>query len=695
MKKSMLKKLKVLTLSNNQIRKINRANIQSEEEQINTRTKRSTWTYRYHTAIIAAVEQEILKVAIFERKDIEDESKEPRFTLFIDKKKGDWISYSHLENKWYTATIYNLLYRVAVYSNAYGDYTYIEKSDQKTINEYLETDMSAKKAIFEWQRVAGLKKNTQRMTEMQSIDEFMETVPELPKDFEKWVWSTAYRNNATYILMKAGNVKEGYCTHCRKMVELPKIKPKHNDKGICKECGTRVTYKGWNKQNNLYKHLNLSIIQKTTAGPEYVVRIFESYQEYKDRLWTEEPKKDLHEIYRFRINKFFDAVEVFEYGEYRRTGIIRWCHEIPKGMGYWYSPSTVGIPYTRNISRILTRQDVQEAKYVPLANLIQNLEDQGIEIDDAINKAVKWPGMMEKLIKTKMYKLCEEILDRNNAPEEINPEGRNLKEILKLPKEYVDDAIKTNAGYKEIRVMQAAAITKTWITSEQTRKLLKFYPYATRDDHVIFLQKGNLVKTLNYLEKLEKENDIQAEYAGRDYKDYLEQLERLGVKPTKKNKYPQDFYSTHAELAELVAEKENKERKKENRRLNRELKKRITTLKEMYKLDSEEYEIVWPNTKKDFVVEGQLQHNCVGGYFKQVAEGETVVFFLREKSNLKKPFCTVEFREGICWQCRTKYNKEAPAEAMKAMKQITENYKKIKKVTKKAEISKNMIAAAV
>ena len=115
----------------------------------------------------------------------------------------------------------------------------------------------------------------------------------------------------------------------------------------------------------------------------------------------------------------------------------------------------------------------------------------------------------------------------------------------------------------------------------------------------------------------------------------------------------------------------------------------------MYKLDHEEYEIVWPNTKKDFVVEGQLQHNCVGGYFKQVAEGETVVFFLREKTNLKKPFCTVEFREGICWQCRTKYNKEAPDEAMKAMKQITDNYKKIKKVTEKAEINKNMIAAAV
>lgn len=102
----------------------------------------------------------------------------------------------------------------------------------------------------------------------------------------------------------------------------------------------------------------------------------------------------------------------------------------------------------------------------------------------------------------------------------------------------------------------------------------------------------------------------------------------------------------------------------------------------MYYAESDKYIIVWPKSKADFQNEGQLQHNCVGGYFDRVVKRKTTVFFFRYKENEKEPFCTIEFKGDKLIQCRTKYNQDAPEEVMQFMKKISSNY--IKEMNKKA-----------
>ena len=109
---------------------------------------------------------------------------------------------------------------------------------------------------------------------MDEIDEFMETVPDLPKDFKKWVEKSAYKNYS-YIIMQPGKIKEGYCTFCSNYVPI-KVKPKHNATGKCPKCRAEVEYKSFGKQYELHCDKKVGIVQKTTDGCAYVLRIFNS-----------------------------------------------------------------------------------------------------------------------------------------------------------------------------------------------------------------------------------------------------------------------------------------------------------------------------------------------------------------------------------------------------------------------------------
>ena len=185
-------------------------------------------------------------------------------------------------------------------------------------------------------------------------------------------------------------------------------------------------------------------------------------------------------------------------------------------------------------------------------------------------------------------------------------------------------------------------------------------------------------------EEKNKECHISPYEICRDYEDYIRQLEQLRLPLDKHNRFPSNFDHTHEVMSELVREKEDEIKKADLKRKNRILKGIVKRLSELYRAEHSEFEIVWPMSKKDFEKEGQLQHNCVSGYFEKIIKGQTVVFFLRKKEDIDKPFCTVEFKGEKLIQCRTIYNGGAPEEAMKYMDKISKNYMKLIEKQQKA-----------
>ena len=669
MKKAELLKMRQFTVSKNIVRLVEEDTGEEMKGPRYLQGKREAWiTYRYYRYYMAEVESGILKVAVFTRKHVAEGQKEPDFTLYIDKKKGDWITYSHSTNRWLTGMLINLPYECEK-GEIYRSYGYCTKRETKIVNQYLEVEGDVKKSIRIYQ--ADIKKKAlekRHRSEIEKIDEVMGAVPEMPKDFKEWTIRSAYKNNA-YMIYNISKKQEGYCTHCKNIVKL-KDKPKHNEKGKCSRCRAEVTYKSRKKQQILKDYKNVGIIQQLKDKSGYILRVFGSCMAYTQKTEYKNPEFRMEEISRFRLNKNFYIQEIFEYGEYKYTGVIRWCHE--RKPSYYNTGSTSYCTlYEKNIDMLLKNT---EGKYVPLKQLLQKNKGLELHAEKALTTAVMHPEI-EKIMKAGLEKLSLDLM-KEGYPQTISYSQRKLEDMLKLDKYYTRIAIEMNADEDRLGVIQSAYLAGTVTTKELLERAMPFLIHRCKEDNQIFWSRGKCEKTIHYLEKIQKETVLTPRNITRDYEDYIEQLEKLRMPLNRSNRFPQHFHEAHARLSEIIREKEDAIKRMESEEKNKLLKKQVKALQQLYYISSKEFVIVWPQSKKDFEEEGRKQHNCVGGYFERMVQEKTTVFFLRKKEEPETPYCTVEFTNGKLQQCRIACNREAPGNVMKLMKQIESNYQK-------------------
>ena len=82
--------------------------------------------------------------------------------------------------------------------------------------------------------------------------------------------------------------------------------------------------------------------------------------------------------------------------------------------------------------------------------------------------------------------------------------------------------------------------------------------------------------------------------------------------------------------------------------------------------ENETFMVVVPMTKEELRTEGELQHNCVGGYGDRIAEGNRNVVFIRRKADPTKAYITCDiYTDGTINQYLTKYNQGVSADDAK------------------------------
>ena len=79
------------------------------------------------------------------------------------------------------------------------------------------------------------------------------------------------------------------------------------------------------------------------------------------------------------------------------------------------------------------------------------------------------------------------------------------------------------------------------------------------------------------------------------------------------------------------------------------------------------YIIVAPKTPKDMIDEGQMQSNCVASYIDRVANGHTMIFFMRLRKDPERSLVTIEVRDGRLVQVKARFNKTPTAEQHEAV----------------------------
>lgn len=129
------------------------------------------------------------------------------------------------------------------------------------------------------------------------------------------------------------------------------------------------------------------------------------------------------------------------------------------------------------------------------------------------------------------------------------------------------------------------------------------------------------------------------------YKDYLRAIDYLGLDLNDtKNLFPKDFRRMHDLRTNQYASKKARDSKEELKNLNKKFKEKNKGYKAL-EFEKGKYCVLLPNGINDLKVEGSKLHHCVGnmGYDKKVADGKSIIAFVRIIENQTKPFVTVEY----------------------------------------------------
>ena len=171
--------------------------------------------------------------------------------------------------------------------------------------------------------------------------------------------------------------------------------------------------------------------------------------------------------------------------------------------------------------------------------------------------------------------------------------------------------------------------------------------YARDFDQYIKGKNVDKLKIYRYCHK----NNIQV----WTYRDYLRAIDYLGLDfSDTKNLFPKEFRRMHDLRSHQYASKMAKDKKEAREKLAKDF---ISKNQELRFLESKRgtYLILLPNTIEDLVNEGDKLHHCVGemGYDSKVANGFSIIAFVREKEKPGIPFVTVEYdiKKGKVIQC--------------------------------------------
>lgn len=522
------------------------------------------------------------------------------------------LKYRVFQSKTEFVTLEGTKWRQSMLSNLFESYPYPTfialKKSTAVIQKYLKTEEDAIKAIKSLQD--GIRKNeldNRHKSELDLIDDYMKPIKAVPKDFDKWLNDVALIDSR-YIIYeyKACKTMKGRCTHCNADVMIEK--PKHNEPGICPNCKSKIIYKAKGKANNIIDHCTAQLLQKHPLG--IVVREFNVIKKYdrngksdfsyweKNRSITGKENKD------------------FAWDEYKQSGTLRWCKD-----KYWYIDT--GALYTRNLKRELGET---EFKYSGLPEMM--LSGRITSATDYLRAYQNGPAL-EYLSKLKLYNLVYSVLFNRYFTGSIDLEGKNPLEVLKLSKDGLKKVIKLDASLNELKLLQISEKEGVHIPDELFEEIAEDFGYYY-EDFIRISKLSNLYQQLKYI-KSKKIN-----YG--DYRDYINMAIKLNWDVKDRFiLFPRNFKKAHDQVQELVRVKEIYEDNKIIQEMYQKLSKQMNFSKSGYL-------IRLPMSAKEIIKEGHTLHHCVGkgDYIKSMANGKTLILFIRKQNNPYEPFFTLE-----------------------------------------------------
>lgn len=533
--------------------------------------------------------------------------------------------------KWRTGTLKNIICDIT------GGYFYIPSTNRILLDErkiienyYKIKNTDQLEHIYDIQnKILEKKLEKKHKKIIEEIDRKMEIVPDVPLNFEKWVDEDVFFYDR-YIFYEytPKKIKKGHCTYCNQDVELTKVK--HNERGICPCCGSPVTFKSIGKSRNVWISYMVLLPQK--VNNTLIFRYFYASKDFsfsKEQKYPRNVKLFLREEVRQFCSIFGCDYSHYVYSNFKNKREIRWCEE---EQGY---SQINAITYTETLDEFVkgTAYEYSAIKEFCLSN-----KNRNINIIRYF-ETHKTDPKLEYFVKLKLYNLAEEYYNSFYLSMELK--GKNFKQITGLNKTDLKQLQRLDATYNMIKTIKEAKEQNIRLTDEQIKIIsLKL------DKRIFSLTKyTTITKILNYLNKKKQKLSIANMYS--DYLDYIRNCEKLKYDLSNNTilLFPKDFKKAHDETYKLAIEKDyEKYSTKLEQRYNEELKE--------YEFEYKDLCIKVPREAFDLIDESNQLKHCVRNYLQQMAEGKTIILFIRKKIELEKSYYTLEIYENKIKQVR-------------------------------------------
>ena len=504
----------------------------------------------------------------------------------------------------------------------------------------------------------------------EEAEQYLDRFPKLSAKAKR----EAERTLQTYILYD--NKGNGRCSYCENDVKVPVLSQKqmrivdssarsrltpHRKTQICPKCGQEaVTINYLNNFNGttVESLSNVAVFLNKRGDDNLYIRCYKLelcflHGKNKPQItWTELKR------YIFTPNGEAEYMLYYDY----------------KAGGYeWRTMSRVSEPYFANWSfysygcryQIVNMQAIEKTFYRHSElRTFMNATGQRNNIIKYLKFYRRHTGA-ERLIKCGLAAIVNSCMDSAKNSRLVDWKKSELLKMLKLNKSELN-VIKSigDFGGKYFKYLRAREMFPT-IPIEMR---IAYYDsvgdfYISRVSDILDKPKIDVAKYL-----------IKNKIRSIDYRDYIDNCRKLGYDLTSNIiVFPPHFGQAHdrAASAAFAFMNKNKQDKLEE----------LYARREILCKDFGKYKIIQPKSVEDIIREGRLQEHCVGGYAERHCDGKLTILFLRKKSDIDKPFYTMEISNELkIVQCRGYRNdcgKEIPKEVVKIEREYEEYLKSI------------------
>lgn len=611
-------------------------------------------SYYIKAAVRMINHKRILVLQLYSRKDLVLGIKEPRIRTFLTK--TDYISQCYEEGtvKWRTGRLDSLL--------AYDYYNKEEPvlcdtASERAVNTYLSytEDERIKRSGYAKIREAQnmiLEQRLQKKHAMieKRIDRKMQEVKPLPKDFDDWIDAVAMAHSR-YIYYRYSRKKymDGYCTHCHQEVKVHKVR--HRAKGHCPKCGVKVIFLAEGKAKHIFDHGQVAYFQKTPKG--FLVRYFSVSKSYYGDYRN--PKISTKELMR----EFYEDSLVlgYEYRQFKQTGKIRWCQDWMK-----YSFLDVAV-YTKNLHAVLKNTRYQ---YCALKEFASRWDGAAVNPYGYLKRYQSMPEI-EYFVKAGLYAMAYELTSYSNYAYRVQRNKKSLHEMLGVSKQNFRFIQACDMSFYQLDIYNKLCKQGVNLSIGEFKR---FYDTYRKNMDVIFalLQYTSLHKAERYCNGfIDRQYDLLTIMG--IWKDYICFCRELGY--DLKNSFvlfPKDLLVAHKLAYQDVLNRREQERRKKIQQEERRAKRLLKKYRNLYAWKDNRFAVVVPKDLLEIKEEGHTLHHCVATYTSRVADGTSIILFVRDLQSPDKPFYTMELQKNKIIQCRGYSNHVMTSEVQEFVK---------------------------